>query len=89
MKVFIFINLLIEMSHKWCSPQFFCFGCCHLQIYALKALVRSFLPHRGTHVKRQINDLLDIMSEMLPKGDISYDTGSWYASKVIYDIMSC
>ncbi|KAJ9673634.1 hypothetical protein PVL29_023280 [Vitis rotundifolia] len=53
-----------------------CSSSCKLKIYALKALVKSFLPHRGTHVKRQINDLLDIMSEMLQKGDISYDTGS-------------
>lgn len=80
---FSFICSLTEMHRLFFS------GCCHFQIYALKALVRSFLPHQVTHVKRQINDLLDILSEMLLKGYVSYDTGSWYRSKlVISDIKS-
>ncbi|KAM3683139.1 hypothetical protein ACB098_12G123600 [Castanea mollissima] len=39
------------------------------KIYGLKTLVKRFLPHRGTHARRQINDLLDILSNMLQKGD--------------------
>ncbi|CAK7346982.1 unnamed protein product [Dovyalis caffra] len=40
-----------------------------LSIYALKALAKSFLPHRGSHVKWRIDELLDILSKMLQMGD--------------------
>lgn len=43
---------------------------CKLKIYGLKALVKSFLPHRGTPVRRQISELLDILAKLLKKGDI-------------------
>ncbi|XP_030933150.1 sister chromatid cohesion protein PDS5 homolog A isoform X6 [Quercus lobata] len=39
------------------------------KIYGLKTLVKRFLPHQGTHARRQINELLDILSNMLQKGD--------------------
>ncbi|XP_057490542.1 sister chromatid cohesion protein PDS5 homolog B-like isoform X3 [Actinidia eriantha] len=39
-----------------------------LKIFGLKALVRSFLPHRPTHVRRDIKQLLDVLSEMLQNG---------------------
>ncbi|XP_068341369.1 sister chromatid cohesion protein PDS5 homolog B isoform X3 [Pyrus communis] len=53
---------------------------CKLKIYGLKTLVKSFLPHRGTHTKQQINELedntkrlidelWDILSTMLQKGE--------------------
>ncbi|KAF5450729.1 hypothetical protein F2P56_031056 [Juglans regia] len=47
-----------------------CCNSCQLKIYGLKTLVKSFLPHRGTHVRRQINEVLDILSKMLQKGDV-------------------
>ncbi|KAF3445662.1 hypothetical protein FNV43_RR10838 [Rhamnella rubrinervis] len=42
---------------------------CELKICGLKTLVKSFLPHQGTHVRRQITKLLDILSIMMQKGD--------------------
>ncbi|XP_021806603.1 sister chromatid cohesion protein PDS5 homolog A isoform X3 [Prunus avium] len=46
-----------------------CSDSCKLKIYGLKALVKSFLPHRGTQIKRQINVLWDTLSTMLQKGE--------------------
>ncbi|XP_075648967.1 sister chromatid cohesion protein PDS5 homolog B isoform X1 [Castanea sativa] len=51
------------------NDAFGCTSSCKLKIYGLKTLVKRFLPHRGTHARRQINDLLDILSNMLQKGD--------------------
>ncbi|KAH7567872.1 hypothetical protein JRO89_XS07G0171200 [Xanthoceras sorbifolium] len=45
----------------------------YLIVYGLKTLVKSFLPHRGSHVKRNISRLLDILSKMLHKADIFND----------------
>ncbi|XP_012078230.1 sister chromatid cohesion protein PDS5 homolog A [Jatropha curcas] len=42
---------------------------CKLKIYGLKMLVKSFLPHRGSHVNRQIDDLLDFLLKLLQRGD--------------------
>jgi sister-chromatid-cohesion protein PDS5 len=50
-----------------------------LQIYALKALVKSFLPHRGSHGKRHINELLDILSKLLQTGYTFDGITSWYS----------
>ncbi|KAK2659490.1 hypothetical protein Ddye_006023 [Dipteronia dyeriana] len=44
-----------------------------LKVYGMKTLVKSFLPHRGSHVKRKISGLLDILSKMLHKADIFND----------------
>uniref|UniRef100_A0A5B6YQ09 Sister chromatid cohesion protein PDS5 homolog A n=1 Tax=Davidia involucrata TaxID=16924 RepID=A0A5B6YQ09_DAVIN len=52
-------------------------GCgisCKLKIFGLKALVKSFLPHQRTHPRRKINKLLEILSQMLQKGDVSDGT---------------
>ncbi|XP_010322915.1 sister chromatid cohesion protein PDS5 homolog B isoform X2 [Solanum lycopersicum] len=46
-----------------------CSGSCQLKIFGLKTLVRSFLPHGSATVSRPINFLLDIILEMLQKGD--------------------
>ncbi|XP_059435125.1 sister chromatid cohesion protein PDS5 homolog B isoform X2 [Corylus avellana] len=45
-----------------------CSNSCKLKIYGLKTLIKSFLPHRATHVRRKINEVLDILSKMLQKG---------------------
>ncbi|XP_021284773.1 sister chromatid cohesion protein PDS5 homolog A isoform X2 [Herrania umbratica] len=48
-------------------------GCtvtCKLRIYGLKMLVKSFLPHQGSQVNRQINPLLGILLKMLQKVDM-------------------
>ncbi|EEF48385.1 androgen induced inhibitor of proliferation (as3) / pds5, putative [Ricinus communis] len=39
------------------------------QIYGVKTLVKSFLPHQGSHVNRQIDELLDILLKLLQTGD--------------------
>ncbi|CAK7356938.1 unnamed protein product [Dovyalis caffra] len=46
-----------------------CCESCKLKTHALKALANSFWPHRGPHVKRHIDELLDILSKMLQMGD--------------------
>ncbi|XP_044511885.1 sister chromatid cohesion protein PDS5 homolog A isoform X2 [Mangifera indica] len=46
---------------------------CDLKIFGLKTLVKSFLPHRGSHVKRKIDELLNVLSKMLPRADTSDD----------------
>ncbi|KAK9945794.1 hypothetical protein M0R45_011293 [Rubus argutus] len=46
-----------------------CSNSCKLKIYGLKTLVKSFLPHGGTRIKRQVNELWDILSTMLQKGE--------------------
>ncbi|XVF64578.1 hypothetical protein PTKIN_Ptkin09bG0180000 [Pterospermum kingtungense] len=50
-------------------------GCttCKLKIYGLKMLVKSFLPHRGSQVNRQINPLLGILLKILQKDDMCDD----------------
>ncbi|GAA0143288.1 chromatin/chromatin-binding, or -regulatory protein [Lithospermum erythrorhizon] len=48
-----------------------CSHSCKLKIYALKALVRSFLPHKRADVTRPITPLLDIVLQMLQKGEYS------------------
>ncbi|KAK8649157.1 hypothetical protein V6N13_129891 [Hibiscus sabdariffa] len=54
-------------------------GCttCKLKIYGLKMLVKSFLPHQGCQINKQIKPLLDILLKMLRKED------------VVDDIISC
>nr|XP_023895228.1 sister chromatid cohesion protein PDS5 homolog A isoform X3 [Quercus suber] len=51
------------------NDAFGCTSSCKLKIYGLKTLVKRFLPHQGTHARWQINELLDILSNMLQKGD--------------------
>ncbi|XP_043809611.1 sister chromatid cohesion protein PDS5 homolog A isoform X1 [Manihot esculenta] len=46
-----------------------CSYSCKLKIYGLKTLVKSFLPHRGSHINRQIDELLHILLSLLQKGD--------------------
>ncbi|MCL7026648.1 hypothetical protein MKW94_016571, partial [Papaver nudicaule] len=50
-----------------------CSNSCKLKIYGLKTLVKSFLPRQGTHVRRNVNNLLDILLKMLPEGKTSDD----------------
>ncbi|GJS02689.1 sister chromatid cohesion protein PDS5 homolog A isoform X1 [Tanacetum coccineum] len=56
------------------SPSSECTSSCKLKIYGLKTLVKSFLPHQRTGVTRQIDEVLDIISQMLERGDISEGT---------------
>ncbi|XP_019182210.1 PREDICTED: sister chromatid cohesion protein pds5 isoform X2 [Ipomoea nil] len=45
-----------------------CSSYCKLKIFGLQMLVRSFLPHKHTHISRPISFLLDIILHMLQKG---------------------
>ncbi|XAR55569.1 hypothetical protein NMG60_11035678 [Bertholletia excelsa] len=47
---------------------------CKWKIFGLKALVKSFLPHRSIHIKRDINQLLDVLLQMLQKEYVSDGT---------------
>lgn len=51
-----------------------CSKSCQLKIYALKTLVKSFLPYQGNHTKQNINGLLDILSRMLRENGGSVDS---------------
>ncbi|POO00116.1 Coatomer beta subunit [Trema orientale] len=42
-----------------------CSDSCKLKIYGLKTLVKSFLPHHGAKVRRNVNELLDVLLTML------------------------
>ncbi|KAI3984094.1 hypothetical protein MKX01_035221 [Papaver californicum] len=55
------------------DEEFPCSSSCKLKIYGLKTLVKSFLPHQGTLVRRHVNKLLDILLKMLPEGKTSDD----------------
>ncbi|MED6211114.1 hypothetical protein PIB30_070449 [Stylosanthes scabra] len=46
------------------------------QIYGLKTLVKSYLPYQGSHIRRNIKVLLDILSTMLHNNFDMTDTGS-------------
>ncbi|XP_010063388.2 sister chromatid cohesion protein PDS5 homolog A [Eucalyptus grandis] len=48
-----------------------CSNSCKLRIYGLKTLVKSFLPHRGSHVRRNIDHLLSLLAKMLQEGKTS------------------
>ncbi|XP_030527999.1 sister chromatid cohesion protein PDS5 homolog B isoform X3 [Rhodamnia argentea] len=45
-----------------------CSNSCKLRIYGLKALVKSFLPHHGSQVRRNIDHLLSLLVKMLQEG---------------------
>ncbi|KAK4391079.1 Sister chromatid cohesion protein pds5 [Sesamum angolense] len=48
-----------------------CCKSCKLKVFGLKALVRSFLPHKHTSLTRPINFLLDIIHQMLQRSGSS------------------
>ncbi|RZC54499.1 hypothetical protein C5167_013360 [Papaver somniferum] len=58
------------------DEEFPCSSSCKLKIYGLKTLVKSFLPRQGTHIRRHVNKLLDILLKMLPEGKTSADFSS-------------
>ncbi|OMO55532.1 Armadillo-like helical [Corchorus olitorius] len=57
-------------DHSVVADSSGCTVSCKLKIYGLKMLVKSFLPHQGSQVNRQINPLLSILLKMLQKGDM-------------------
>ncbi|KAH9325840.1 hypothetical protein KI387_006018, partial [Taxus chinensis] len=54
---------------------------CQLKIYGLKALVKSFLPHKDGHVRQRIKGLLGVLLKLLQTGDISEITKSSESDK--------
>ncbi|KAL0351487.1 UNVERIFIED_CONTAM: Sister chromatid cohesion protein pds5 [Sesamum calycinum] len=48
-----------------------CCKSCKLKVFGLKALVRSFLPHKHTSLTRPINFILDIIHQMLQRSGSS------------------
>uniref|UniRef100_A0A7N0TLY4 Sister chromatid cohesion protein PDS5 homolog A n=1 Tax=Kalanchoe fedtschenkoi TaxID=63787 RepID=A0A7N0TLY4_KALFE len=47
--------------------------CCKLKIYALKTLVKSFLPHNKSNINLDIAELIEILSKLLQKGSTLLD----------------
>ncbi|XP_020554556.1 sister chromatid cohesion protein PDS5 homolog A [Sesamum indicum] len=60
----------VDFSHETSS----CCNSCKLKVFGLKALVRSFLPHKHTSLTRPINFLLDIIHQMLQRSESSPDS---------------
>ncbi|XP_077248838.1 ARM repeat superfamily protein isoform X2 [Tasmannia lanceolata] len=60
-------------SHEQTDPDdgSGCSTSCRLQIYGLKTLVKSYLPHRITHVRHKIKVPLNILLRLLSEHDIS------------------
>ncbi|KAL3845532.1 hypothetical protein ACJIZ3_002935 [Penstemon smallii] len=48
-----------------------CCSSCELKVFGLKALVRSFLPHKHSSLGRPISFLLDIIQQILQNGGVS------------------
>ncbi|KAL3513624.1 hypothetical protein ACH5RR_026341 [Cinchona calisaya] len=59
-----------------------CCKSCKLKIFALKMLVRSFLPHDHVHVNRNIGYLLDVILQMLQTGSFSDGTNQCHSDTV-------
>ncbi|KAL2317798.1 hypothetical protein Fmac_031674 [Flemingia macrophylla] len=57
-----------------CSSQ--CSKSCQLKIYGLKAVVKISLQYEGSHVKHNINGLLEILSRMLRESDNFFSTSA-------------
>ncbi|XP_038893526.1 sister chromatid cohesion protein PDS5 homolog B isoform X2 [Benincasa hispida] len=49
---------------------------CLLKIYAIKTLVKSYLPVKDAHLRLGINNLLEILGNILAHGEISKDIKS-------------
>ncbi|KAE9599128.1 hypothetical protein Lalb_Chr15g0088251 [Lupinus albus] len=54
---------------------------CMLKIYAIKTLVKSYMPIKDAHVRPSIDGLLDILRNMLSYGEISRDLQSSLVDK--------
>ncbi|XP_022142523.1 sister chromatid cohesion protein PDS5 homolog A isoform X2 [Momordica charantia] len=49
---------------------------CLLKIFAIKTLVKSYLPVKDAHLRLEINNLLEILGNILAHGEISQDIES-------------
>lgn len=47
-----------------------------MQIYGVKALVKSYLPVKDAHLRSGIDDLVDILKSILSFGEISSEIES-------------
>ncbi|XXG74106.1 hypothetical protein AAC387_Pa07g2909 [Persea americana] len=70
----IFYSTNLSIGRNSFNDESFFSNCCKLKIYGLKALVRSFLPFQTTHVKLQIERLVNTLLELIREDDISDDT---------------
>lgn len=52
-----------------------------LQIFSIKTLVKSYLPHKDAHLRPGIEKLLEILKNILAFGEVSKDIKSKYRSK--------
>ncbi|CAL1362329.1 unnamed protein product [Linum trigynum] len=68
-------NIIFKLSQSdgpACSEERLnCSDCCQLKIFGLKTLVKSFLPHQGSHFKWAIDKMLAVLLKMLQTGDTS------------------
>ncbi|KAL0326178.1 UNVERIFIED_CONTAM: Sister chromatid cohesion protein pds5 [Sesamum radiatum] len=71
---FIFSGLCKALASKdvdFSDETSNCCKSCKLKVFGLKALVRSFLPHKHTSLTRPINFILDIIHQMLQRSGSS------------------
>nr|VDD38116.1 unnamed protein product [Brassica oleracea] len=49
---------------------------CQLKIYAIKTLVKSYLPFKDAHLRTGVDDLLELLKNILSFGEVSEDIES-------------
>ncbi|KAI3464509.1 hypothetical protein Pfo_021172 [Paulownia fortunei] len=66
-EIFLQNNALTSKDLDFFDESSICCSSCKLKVFGLKALVRSFLPHKHACLNRPISFLLDIIQQMLQK----------------------
>ncbi|XP_042393819.1 sister chromatid cohesion protein PDS5 homolog A-A-like isoform X1 [Zingiber officinale] len=80
-KHFVVQELLCSKGHVSDSEQTFsidntmCSSLCKLKIYALKSLVRSFLPHQPLKLQHEVNEFFSILSDLFLEDGIMSNNG--------------
>ncbi|KAG6507208.1 hypothetical protein ZIOFF_032549 [Zingiber officinale] len=80
-KHFVVQELLCSKGHVSDSEQTFsidntmCSSSCKLKIYALKSLVRSFMPHQPLKLQHDVNEFFSILSDLFLEDGIMSNNG--------------
>ncbi|XP_074573683.1 sister chromatid cohesion protein PDS5 homolog B [Curcuma longa] len=80
-KHFVVQELLCSKDYMSDSEQTFsidntmCSSSCKLKIYALKSLVRSFLPHQPLKLQHEVNEFFSILSDVILEDGIISNNG--------------
>ncbi|XP_047321623.1 sister chromatid cohesion protein PDS5 homolog B [Impatiens glandulifera] len=81
-------NLAIPDGGDSFNENFECCVSCRWKIFGIKTLVKSYLPHHQTPVRRDIKQLLDIVMQMLQTCDSSDGIFSCESDKAIIRLVA-